>query len=324
MNKEIFLEELRRCLQILEDQEQEDILEEYAQHIDIKVQKGQSEEEAIRDFGSVKELAAEILEAYHVKPEYQGGKGQSRLPELSRVKIVDGKRLFQRAGGFLKEKSGACVRGMGNGFRWIGAKCRVFALWMAGLFSRKKEQKILEEEKRGEEGMILESAAEKMTGAQGGAVSGISGNLERERMVHRQIPEGGVQKGRFWRTLGHGIVICWKTFVNICLWWLRLFWNLAWLLFSVFCGILAAMMLAGAGGTVVLLFQGYPFVGVLLLALGGLLCFGALSCGAFSLMIRKEKRELEDEKEEEEKANVETGKEETEESQEEVQHEETT
>ena len=40
----------------------QDILEEYEQHIDIKVQNGQSEEEAIRDFGPVRELAAEILE----------------------------------------------------------------------------------------------------------------------------------------------------------------------------------------------------------------------------------------------------------------------
>ena len=70
MNKETFLEELRGYLRILEDQEQEDILEEYAQHIDMKLQKGLSEEEAIRDFGSMRELAAEILEAYHVKPEF--------------------------------------------------------------------------------------------------------------------------------------------------------------------------------------------------------------------------------------------------------------
>ena len=62
MSKETFLEELRGYLEILEDQEQQDILEEYEQHIDIKVQNGQSEEEAIRDFGPVRELAAEILE----------------------------------------------------------------------------------------------------------------------------------------------------------------------------------------------------------------------------------------------------------------------
>lgn len=79
MNKETFLEELRGYLRILEDQEQEDILEEYAQHIDMKIQKGLSEEEAIRDFGSMRELAAEILEAYHVKPEFD-----KNLPLISR------------------------------------------------------------------------------------------------------------------------------------------------------------------------------------------------------------------------------------------------
>ena len=70
MSKEMFLGVLREHLKVLEDQEQQDILQEYAQHIDIKMQNGLSEEEAIRDFGPVKELAAEILEAYHVKPEF--------------------------------------------------------------------------------------------------------------------------------------------------------------------------------------------------------------------------------------------------------------
>lgn len=70
MSKERFLSELREYLSILEDQEQEDILAEYAQHIDMKMLKGLSEEEAIRDFGSVKELAAEILAAYHVDSEH--------------------------------------------------------------------------------------------------------------------------------------------------------------------------------------------------------------------------------------------------------------
>lgn len=52
---------------MLADEEQEDILQEYEQHIEMKIEKGLSEEEAIRDFGSVRELAGEILEAYHVK-----------------------------------------------------------------------------------------------------------------------------------------------------------------------------------------------------------------------------------------------------------------
>ncbi len=106
MNKETFLSELRGYLQILEDQEQEDILEEYAQHIDIKIQKGQSEEEAIRDFGSVKELAEGILAAYHVKPGFPGENRGNRLPELTKETAAEGKRLLERP---LSEKK---VRGL--------------------------------------------------------------------------------------------------------------------------------------------------------------------------------------------------------------------
>ena len=71
MNKDEFLNELKSYLSILEDEEQADILEEYTQHIDMKISTGLSEAEAIRDFGNVSELAAQILEAYHVKPGYR-------------------------------------------------------------------------------------------------------------------------------------------------------------------------------------------------------------------------------------------------------------
>ena len=50
-----------------------DILSEYEQHIDMKVKSGLSEEEAIADFGSLPELTAEILEAYHVRADYGPG-----------------------------------------------------------------------------------------------------------------------------------------------------------------------------------------------------------------------------------------------------------
>ena len=81
MNKDEFLNELKSYLSILEDEEQADILEEYTQHIDMKISTGLSEAEAIRDFGNVSELAAQILEAYHVKPGYR-----EVLPELLKSK----------------------------------------------------------------------------------------------------------------------------------------------------------------------------------------------------------------------------------------------
>ena len=47
MNKEGFLKELESHLRVLDDKEQQDILDEYAQHIDLKMKSGLSEEEAI-------------------------------------------------------------------------------------------------------------------------------------------------------------------------------------------------------------------------------------------------------------------------------------
>ena len=46
MSKEAFLTELAGHLKVLEEREQQDILDEYAQHIDMKIQNGMSEEEA--------------------------------------------------------------------------------------------------------------------------------------------------------------------------------------------------------------------------------------------------------------------------------------
>ncbi|MFR3251901.1 MAG: DUF1700 domain-containing protein [Eisenbergiella sp.] len=70
MNKEEFLRILRERLSILDDREMEDILSEYEQHIDMKTAGAMSEEEAIADFGNVDDLAADILEAYHVRSDY--------------------------------------------------------------------------------------------------------------------------------------------------------------------------------------------------------------------------------------------------------------
>ncbi len=70
-NKAWFLKELQSRIAVLEDAEQQDILAEYAQHIDLRVAGGLTEEEAIQDFGDLDQLASEILEAYHVKPAFR-------------------------------------------------------------------------------------------------------------------------------------------------------------------------------------------------------------------------------------------------------------
>lgn len=243
MNKEIFLKELREYLRILEDREQEDILEEYAQHIDMKMQKGLSEEEAIQDFGPIDELASQILEAYHVKTQFQKEK-----------KSVN----FSNPAGKVKEA-----------FVWFGRKCRAFAGWLMKPFRREKTK--------------------------------TDGNTEDKQIRERETKEMGKRIGSVLKAIGNGIVSVCRACYLFCIWCLKWFWNLGCLLFSVLCAFMAMIVLMGIGAVTVLLFQGYPFVGIFFICLGGLLCFGALTCGAFSLLIRKkeDKNEKSGEKTEE-------------------------
>lgn len=299
MNKETFLEELREHLRILEDQEQEDILEEYAQHIDMKLQKGLSEEEAIRDFGPMKELAAEILEAYHVKPEFDKKKSSAvRMPELKGIKIVDGGKAFRRAGGFLKAECMACARGIGRAFRWFGRKCRAAAAWLTRPFSKKRALKETGDEfMYGEAGTLQDQERFLNQGYEQADAGQAESSQEKARTENgiemRQKPKRSVLAAVF-----HGIKVTWDLFAAFCIWWMRLIWNLAWLFMAVFFGFFTMLMLMGLGAGAVLLPQGYPVAGILLICLGGMLCFGVLSCGSFSLLIRKNKEKPEEIREE--------------------------
>lgn len=71
MTKKEFLKELEDRLQMLDEKERRDMIEEYSQHISMRMKSGMKEEEAIDDFGDINDLVAEILEAYHLDPEYE-------------------------------------------------------------------------------------------------------------------------------------------------------------------------------------------------------------------------------------------------------------
>lgn len=263
MNKETFLAQLREYIQVLEEQEQEDILEEYAQHIDIKIQKGLSEEEAIADFGSMKVLAAEILEAYHVKPEY----GRKKKPYLLPVKTVEGKKppfnALMRFCAWCREKGTAACRFIKSVLRRTGIKCRTFAGWLARPFGRR----------RPDSERIYETGEETM------------GRMERNREVRGSR--------NLFHLAGRGCTKVWRLSVLCALFCFRLFWNMVWLLFSLIFAGFAMTALAGAGMLIILYFQNYPFGGFLLISLGAVMCFGTLAWWAFSLLIRKKTTESE-------------------------------
>lgn len=69
MNKEKFLETLRKKLAILEESEIEDILTEYEGYIEEKIAQGSTEEKAVKSMGDVDELAKELLSAYKIKTD---------------------------------------------------------------------------------------------------------------------------------------------------------------------------------------------------------------------------------------------------------------
>lgn len=291
MNKETFLAQLREYIQVLEEQEQEDILEEYAQHIDMKRQKGLSEEEAIADFGSIKELAAEILEAYHVKPEY----GQKKKMRLLPANMTEGEKTpqnaFKRFVKWLKEKGTAAGRFLKSVLEWTGNKCRALAGWLAKPFRHRR------------------SCGENSYGKGDGAMDTVD-TVERIQKTDEAIPKtageyevtryrasahvgksvgSGIRN--FFCMTGRGCAKLWRLFVLCALFGLRLFWNAGWLLLSLLFAGFAMTALAGVGVLLILYFQNYPFGGILLMALGAVMCFGALSWWAFSLLIRKKTKQ---------------------------------
>ncbi len=77
MSKQKFLKEFEKKLAILSETEKEDILNEYRDIIEEKVKHGKTEEEAVKEFGSIDELAKEILSTYKINPEYNQKKTET-------------------------------------------------------------------------------------------------------------------------------------------------------------------------------------------------------------------------------------------------------
>lgn len=75
MTKDEFIKTLEQNLLLINDAERADILSEYEQHIQMKIESGLSEEQAIEDFGDIDQLTAEILDAYHINTKYGSKSG---------------------------------------------------------------------------------------------------------------------------------------------------------------------------------------------------------------------------------------------------------
>lgn len=108
MNKKEFLDKLEKKLSILDESERKDILDEYKDTISEKVKHGQSEEEAVADFGDVDELVKEILSVYKIDPDFEG-KDENTFNKL----LSDGEDLIKKGADKLAKTS----KGLASDFK---------------------------------------------------------------------------------------------------------------------------------------------------------------------------------------------------------------
>lgn len=93
MTKEEFFEILRERLSILDENEVNDIIEEYSEHINEKKKKKISESDAIKEFGEIDELVENILSAYKVNKNYiNSNKKNNFIDEI----VDNAKNVFEK------------------------------------------------------------------------------------------------------------------------------------------------------------------------------------------------------------------------------------
>lgn len=320
MKKQEFLDELKCHLKVLQEEEQEDILDEYSQHIEMKIANGLSEEEAIKDFGSIHALAGEILEAYHVNPEYE----QERSKGASRRSLFAGGQTEEpesrrHVGAVLKETVACAGRaGKKGGHQilvWTGWLLRLLGtpfrkgkmLWCRWLERRKeidREGGWIETEDCAEGPAELERKDEALGNLillEDGLKTGEKTDGTSRRSVitgkHQRKPErsravswlqalgGTCRRGSLACVRGIRQVLRWV--VEAGFWCCRLAWNCCVVLASAFSAFAGLVFLFLFGTMAVLWGQGFPFAGIVLGCLGAVLCFGSLAVFGGTFFWRK-------------------------------------
>lgn len=251
MTKTEFLTHLDKRLQVLKQKEREDILGEYAQHIELKMENGLSEEEAIRDFGDLEELTDEILDAYNVDPSY--GR-ENQKPSAEKLEALG------KSAGALGKKTGKLCKQAGNGLASLGgsmgnAVCRLAAACKAG-FLRLIHWRPVKHGNPSEDG-----AGERKRSPGKQLFSGWfkrEGTDEiRERRSTTMWTWMCHAGNRLARLIGGLVFICWRLCVLMFL---------APFAFGSGCAVI------GLGVLLVLVALGYPLIGVTIMTVGALLC----------------------------------------------------
>lgn len=281
MDKNTFMRELEQALSVLQKDEIKDILSEYEQHIDMKVKNGLSEEEAIADFGSLPELTADILSAYHVRADYAEGEKKPAGGDKNPGKGLEkAKESCAKAGE-------TAVLGLKGGGIWLWGVIlfwkRQFAKPFAWMASKRKERR------------------EQVSGA--GENGERAGREESYGLVRYGLSDRAAsgKLRRMTDSMGKGIGAGIRIGAAGILWGIRFLWNMGWIGISLcfaFCGLCLLFIL---GLFVVLLFQRYPLAGLTIGCFGAMLCmFSAAGLGLTFLWRRKRDEKESDESRREE------------------------
>lgn len=255
MNKTDFLKELRKHLIVLENNEQQDILDEYSQHIDMKIERGLSEEEAIHDFGSISELAAQILEAYHVNPEYEkAGKEKKKLPDLTTFANT-GKKAGGSVGHTLHKIGTLLCRGAvrcwNGGILFFRKVCLTIATPFYWAAERIRESRRMRTEKD-----FIENNLE-------------SDSLKSEE--HKDRKHDKRNSAGLINSIGHFLLSFCSVIWALFCWGIRWCWNGAVVFICLFSGTAALFSIFSFAVLIVWLIQGYPIAGITVICLGVIL-----------------------------------------------------
>lgn len=264
MDKATFLVQLQKNIGMLDDDEQKDIIDEYSQHIDMKVSGGMTEAEAIEDFGDFNEFVREVLNAYHVKAPFDQ---EDAVEAAATASPTAGDRLDDAVRGGA-QAAGRAVDATKRGARKMASA----VAGAAGKFSD-----------RAKEAVSQASAARAEARAEP-AASGVG--ADRDGSESRAAAASGTSRGMIAEVGGMARSfggVCWNVAKTAARWC----WNFAVACLMASGGFMALVGLFCLGLGVVFLVQGYPVAGLTVAAAGCSMAFAAISFLLSRLIMRK-------------------------------------
>lgn len=264
MDKATFLVQLQKNIGMLDDDEQKDIIDEYSQHIDMKVSGGMTDAEAIEDFGDFNEFVRDVLNAYHVKAPFDQ---EDAVEAAATASPTAGDRLDDAVRGGA-QAAGRAVDATKRGARKMASA----VTGAAGKFSD-----------RAKEAVSQASAARAEARAEA-AASGVE--ADRDGSESRAAAASGTSRGMIAEVGGMARSfggVCWNVAKTAARWC----WNFAVACLMASGGFMALVSLFCLGLGVVFLVQGYPVAGLTIAAAGCSMAFAAISFLLSRLIMRK-------------------------------------